>query len=41
VLAGEKSQFDVVAADELVFSKQRLGRFPADGELAALLDGRG
>ena len=32
--AGEASQFDVIADDELVFSKQREGRFP---ELAEIL----
>jgi predicted Rdx family selenoprotein len=32
--AGETSQFDVIADDELVFSKQREGRFP---ELAEIL----
>jgi hypothetical protein len=30
----------VLADGELVFSKQRVGRFPDDGELAALIDGR-
>jgi hypothetical protein len=29
-----------VASDEIVFSKERLGRFPDEGELVALLDGR-
>jgi hypothetical protein len=38
VLAGGTGQFDVVARDELVFSKQREGRFPDDGELAGMLD---
>jgi hypothetical protein len=37
---GRNSQFDVVADGELVFSKQRIGRFPNDGELLGLLSGR-
>jgi predicted Rdx family selenoprotein len=31
---GEKSQFDVVADGRLVFSKQREGRWPDDGEIS-------
>lgn len=34
---GEKSQFDVFADGELVFSKQQLGRHAEPGEIAALL----
>lgn len=34
---GEKSQFDVVADGELVFSKQSEGRFPELPDLLALL----
>ena len=34
---GEKSQFDVIADGELVFSKQREGRFPDEAEVLALL----
>jgi hypothetical protein len=34
---GAKSQYDVVADGNLVFSKQREGRFPEEGEVAALL----
>jgi hypothetical protein len=34
---GEKSQYDVVAGGNLVFSKQREGRFPEDDEIVALL----
>ena len=34
---GEKSQFDVVADGEIVFSKQRIGRFPEPGEIARVL----
>jgi Rdx family len=30
-----KSQFDVLADDELVFSKQRVGRFPEEDEILA------
>ena len=30
---GEKSQYDVFVDDELVFSKQREGRWPALGEI--------
>jgi hypothetical protein len=34
---GAKSQFDVIADGETVFSKQQVGRFPEDGEVLALL----
>ena len=34
---GEKSQFDVIADGELVFSKQREGRFPEIAEILAAL----
>jgi predicted Rdx family selenoprotein len=34
---GEKSQFDVVADGETVFSKQREGRFPDPAEVIGLL----
>ncbi len=34
---GAKSQFDVVADGTLVFSKQRDGRFPEEGEVVAAL----
>jgi predicted Rdx family selenoprotein len=34
---GEKSQFDVLVDDELVFSKQREGRFPELAEVLAAL----
>jgi len=30
---GKKSQFDVFADGELVFSKQSVGRWPEDGEV--------
>jgi predicted Rdx family selenoprotein len=36
-IEGEKSQYDVVADGELVFSKQREGRFPEDDEVVGLL----
>jgi hypothetical protein len=34
---GEHSQFDVLADGELVFSKQRVGRFPEEDEIVAAL----
>ena len=34
---GAKSQYDVVADGNLVFSKQREGRFPEEDEVVALL----
>jgi predicted Rdx family selenoprotein len=34
---GAKSQFDVIAEGELVFSKQREGRFPEEDEVLGLL----
>jgi predicted Rdx family selenoprotein len=34
---GEKSQFDVLIDEELVFSKQREGRFPELAEILAAL----
>jgi hypothetical protein len=37
---GAKSQYDVVAAGETIFSKQQLGRFPDDGEILELLSSR-
>jgi predicted Rdx family selenoprotein len=37
MLEGEKSQFDVVADEVTVFSKQREGRFPDATEVVALL----
>lgn len=36
-LEGEHSQYDVLRGDELVFSKQREGRFPDDAEIVAAL----
>jgi hypothetical protein len=37
IAEGEKSQFDVVVDGGVVFSKQRVGRFPDDGEVLAVL----
>ena len=37
ILEGRESQFDVVADGELVFSKQRAGRFPEEDEVLELL----
>jgi hypothetical protein len=37
---GAKSQYDVVADGETIFSKQELGRFPDDGEVLELLSSR-
>jgi len=34
---GARSQFDVLADGQLVFSKQARGRFPEDGEVLGLL----
>jgi hypothetical protein len=36
---GEKSQFDVVADGELLYSKQAEGRYPEYEEIAAKLQG--
>jgi predicted Rdx family selenoprotein len=40
-IPGEKSQFDVRAGGELVFSKHEAGRFPEDYEIVRELAGRG
>jgi hypothetical protein len=37
---GAKSQYDVVADGETIFSKQEIGRFPDDGEVLELLSSR-
>jgi hypothetical protein len=37
IVEGAKSQFDVLSYGELVFSKQRAGRFPEEDELLELL----
>ena len=39
-LEGETSQYDVVRGAELLFSKQREGRFPEDDEIVAALGER-
>jgi predicted Rdx family selenoprotein len=36
-VAGEKSQFDVVADGSLIFSKQKEGRFPEHDEIIRAL----
>jgi predicted Rdx family selenoprotein len=36
-IPGDRSQFDVHRDGELVFSKQRVGRFPEEGEVVRLL----
>jgi predicted Rdx family selenoprotein len=35
VVSGQKSQFDVVADGNLIFSKQQQGRFPEPQEIIA------
>lgn len=37
IAEGAKSQYDVVADGNVVFSKQREGRFPEEAEVIALL----
>ena len=37
IAEGQKSQFDVLADGELVFSKQQQGRFPEEDEILALV----
>ena len=37
IAAGANSQFDVLADGELLFSKQREGRFPDEHEILAAL----
>jgi predicted Rdx family selenoprotein len=37
IAAGQKSQFDVLADGELLFSKQQQGRFPEEEEILALV----
>jgi predicted Rdx family selenoprotein len=38
IVAGAKSQFDVLDDGELLFSKQREGRFPEEDEILAKLE---
>jgi hypothetical protein len=40
VHAGARSQYDVLADGELIFSKQSEGRWPEDGEVLGLLNSR-
>jgi hypothetical protein len=40
VREGAKSQYDVLADGELVFSKQTEGRWPEDGEVLELVRSR-
>ena len=37
IAEGRKSQFDVLADGELLFSKQQAGRFPEEAEILALV----
>jgi predicted Rdx family selenoprotein len=37
IVEGLKSQFDVIADGELLFSKQHQGRFPEEDEILALV----
>jgi hypothetical protein len=37
IVEGAKSQFDVLSDGELVFSKQREGRFPEEDEVLGLV----
>jgi selT/selW/selH-like putative selenoprotein len=37
IAEGQKSQFDVLLNGELVFSKQRQGRFPEEDEILRLV----
>jgi hypothetical protein len=40
IVEGEKSQFDVVANGDVLFSKQRAGRFPEEDEILGLVAAR-
>jgi selenoprotein W-related protein len=40
LIRGTNGVFDVVVDGELVFSKQAVGRFPADGEVETLIRAR-
>jgi predicted Rdx family selenoprotein len=37
IISGEKSQFDVVAEGNLIFSKEQQGRFPESDEIIRAL----
>ncbi len=41
LIRGTNGVFDVVVDGALVFSKQAVGRFPADGEVETLIRTRG
>lgn len=40
LVGGRKGIFDVVVDGTLLYSKAKTGRFPDQGELIALIDGR-
>ena len=40
IVEGKQSQFDVLSDGELVFSKQREGRFPEEDEVLELVSSR-
>jgi len=40
LIRGANGVFEVIADDDLVFSKKSLGRFPDDGEVAESIRGR-
>ena len=40
IVEGAKSQFDVLSGGELLFSKQRAGRFPEEAEVLGLVSSR-
>lgn len=35
--SGTKGRFEITLDDQLLFSKAKLGRFPRDGEIVALM----
>lgn len=37
IVAGENSQFDVLRDGEMLYSKQREGRFPEEDEILSLI----
>jgi len=40
LIKGANGVFEVIADDDLVFSKKSLGRFPDDGEVSDIIRGR-
>jgi len=40
LVKGANGVFEVIVDGDLVFSKKSLGRFPDDGEVAAIIRGR-